>query len=367
MNIFSSSFIKVRGFILLAAALVIAAPIAFAEEKADDEAEEKQNTHEEIGKKFDFGVTDVADSLVLIKCQTANGPAAGSGFIAKMDGKSYIFTNQHVIMGSHKIEFFTVNGDEIKPTGVELALKRDIARLPIADRDNALNVCNEISMDMPIAVFGNSEGAGVATELYGEITGYGADLVEVSAEFVSGNSGSPVIDTNRNVIGIASYVRFSRPSRMTENTRFENLTRRFCYKLGNVKWVPVRWNKYNDKYGKDYLETVALAEEVFNVIGGLFDAPFNSISENHADSELRRWSSQHNRAVNNSGNQRTLEVGKSAEALAKYCERRARSIEMKLENRDLTEFLREEFESYKYSFEYAGEVIDYFNTKLPSY
>ena len=38
---------------------------------------------------------------------------------------------------------------------------------------------------------------------------------------------------------------------------------------------------------------------------------------------------------------------------------------MKLENRDLTGFLRDEFETYVYSLEYASEAIDYFNTKLP--
>ncbi len=344
--------------------------LSSSEEPAEETPSEDEKKDEEAsadeGADFPFSFDDVAQNLVIIECSSELGDSAGSGFIARMDGKTYIFTNQHVIMGADRIEFATVAGEHIAPKGVELALTRDIARLPIDDRDDALTISENVLMNMPLAVFGNSEGGGVATELYGEVTGVGADLVEVSAEFVSGNSGSPVINKNKEVIGIASYVRFSRPSRMTENTKFENKTRRFCYRLTNEKWAPVRWRQYNEKYGKPYQETVALVDSVFDVVGGFFEAPFNTVSESYIDSELERWSGQHNRAVSSSGNQRRVEVGKSTKALAKYCERHARNLGMKLQQRDLTEFLRDEFEGYKGAFEYAAEVINYFNTKLPA-
>jgi hypothetical protein len=335
-------------------------------EKEKPEAEEPEAEDAGIKESFPFSFNDVADHLVIIECRSEAGKSAGSGFVAKMDGKTYIFTNQHVIMGADRIEFQTVSGEQLNDSirGVELSLRRDIARILIEDRE-ALTISKSVLMGVPLAVFGNSEGGGVATELYGEVTGVGAELVEVTAEFVSGNSGSPVINRDREVIGIASYVKFSQPTRMTEGTPFEDKTRRFCYRLTGDKWVKVNWKKYNEKYGKPYQETVMMVETVFALISGLFEEPFGRVKESYPDADLARWSSQHNRAVSSSGTQRRREVGKSTKALSNYCERKARVLEMKLESRDLTGFLRDEFETYLYLLEYASEAIDFFNTKLP--
>ena len=221
-------------------------------------------------------------------------------------------------------------------------------------------------MGAPIAVFGNSDGGGGATELYGKVTGVGADLVEVSAEFVSENSGSPVLNLDMEVIGIASYVRTSQPSRMKEGTQFENKVRRFCFRLNKVRWARVNWKKYNAEYGMAYRETAAMVESITTVVNGLYDEPFGRVAESYTDSTLANWSTRHNRAVNNSGSQRRTEVDKSTKALSDLCKRRARSLKLKLEKNNMTEFLRKESEGYMYSFQYASEAIDYFNAKLPA-
>lgn len=329
-------------------------------------AEAERDTEEaEIKDQFSYTFDDVYDKLVIIECKGSHGAWSGSGFIAAMDGKTYIFTNQHIVLGADTVSFKTAKGDILRPRVVELSAERDIARLLIEDRE-ALAISDNISMSAPLAVFGNSEGGGVATELYGKVTGVGADLVEVSAEFVSGNSGSPVLNQNKEVIGIASYVRHSQPSRMKKGTRFEDKVRRFCYRLTNVRWARVNWKKYNAEYGSAYRENEAMVETILNVVNGLYDEPFGRVTENYTDSALARWSVQHNRAVNSAGNQRRTDVHKSTKALADFCNRRARNIKLNLETRGMTGFLREESEGFMYSFEYASEAIDYFNTKLPA-
>ncbi len=318
---------------------------------------------------FPVSINDVKRNLVIIECASALGTSSGSGFIATMDGKSYIFTNQHIILGADRIEFKTGTGERLNSfiRGVELSRNRDIARILIDDRADALAICENVLMGESLAVFGNSDGDGdAAAELDGKVTGVGAELVEVSAEFESGNSGSPVINAHREVMGIASYVRNSRPSKMTENTPFEDKTRRFCYRLTGGAWIPVNWKQYNEKYGRTYQETVAMVATVYEVVTGLFEEPFGRVTEDQRDAGLANWTSQHNRAVSGSGTQRRREVGKSTEALSDYCRRKARSLELTLRNRDLTGFLRDELEGYRYSLEYAAEAVDYFNTKLPS-
>ncbi len=346
-----------------------------------EEAKEKREAAEaEIKAQFSYTFNDVYDKLVIIECKGKHGTWSGSGFVAAMDGKTYIFTNQHVILGADTISFKTAKGEVLRPRVVELSATRDIARLLLEDQE-ALAISDNLAMGAPLAVFGNSEGSGVATELFGKVTGIGAELVEVSAEFVSGNSGSPVLNLDKEVIGIASYVRYSTPTKMKEGTQFENKVRRFCYRLTNVRWARVNWKKYNAEYGMAYRETEELVDSILDVVNGWYDDPFGPVSDNQSDYDLRKWSNEHNRMVsrivrlrdkgratvkelNSTNKQIRNDIGDSAEALSEFCIRRARFVEFTTGKRDLTGFLRDEFEGSVYRLEYASEAIDYFGTKL---
>jgi len=377
---------KRAAFMVLTASVMAAIPAWAGDEDNEDtwekrEARAKREAEEaEVKAQIPYTFNEVYDKLVLIECEGKYGKWSGSGFVASMDGKTYIFTNQHIVLGADTISFKTAKGETLQPRAIELAATRDIARLLIEDHD-AFAISDQLAMGAPLAVFGNSEGGGVATELYGKVTGVGADLVEVSAEFVSGNSGSPVLNLEKEVIGIASYVRYSQPSKMKEGTQFENKVRRFCYRLNDVQWGAVNWKKYNTEYGYAYRETEALVESIFEVVNGWYEDPFGPVSEDHSDYDLKKWSNEHNHMVNrivrlsdkgrasvselNSTNKQIRNgIGDSAEALSDFCEKRARTIEFKAQKKDLTGFLRDEFEGYVYLLEYAAESIDYFGTKL---
>lgn len=334
----------------------------WAEESADAVATE-ETTHPD--EAFPYTLEDISANLVIIKCESGSGITDANGFIAKMDGKTYIFTNQHVLLGVDSIAtFITMAGEQLRPKGVELSATRDIARLPIDDRDEALEINGQVDMGIPMAVFGKSEKNAQSSELYGKVSGLGAELVEVTAEFESENSGSPVLNREGQVIGIASYVRVSQPSRMKVNTRFENQTRRFCYRMTDLEWIPVPWRRYNATHGKTYRETEAAYSALVDLINGLYENPFGSVSESWSDAELKSWAYVHNRAVRtSSGGRECSEVEKSAHALSAYCKRRANDLEDTLKKRDLTEFLRDEFKGYKHAYEYASRVVGSFTAK----
>ncbi len=338
------------------------------------------DSEQDLKGQFNGSFNDIADKLVIIACGSDYGDWSGSGFIANMDGKTYLFTNQHVVLGADTISFKTAKGEKIYPKAVELSATRDMARLLLDDQD-ALAISDNVAMDAPMAVFGNSEGGGVATALYGKVNGVGADVVEVSAEFVSGNSGSPVLNTNMEVIGIASYVRYSSPSKMKEGTQFENKVRRFCYRLNDVQWARVDWKDYNKKYGETYRQSEKLVDDIFELVGGWVEDPYGQVSEDHKDYELRRWATEHNHMVGtivrlsdkgratrkelDSTNKRIRNgIIDSAEALSELCERHAGHMRLKADARNLTGFLHDEFEGYTYRFEYAAQALKDFGNDL---
>lgn len=367
---------------LLLPLLTLLACSASAAKKSDDNKEkEKQEALEkhlaeekEIKAQFEYSFNDVADKLVTVSCSSSQGRSSGSGFIATMNGKTYLFTNQHVILGADKITLKTASGRLLRPRSVELAAKRDIARL-LLEETEGLAISESMKKNDAIGVFGNSEGGGVATELYGKVTGITSEKVEISADFVSGNSGSPVLNQNKEVIGIASYVSWK-----TDDDD-KTTTRRFCYRLTNERWGAVNWKKYNEKYGRLYRENEELIDSIYEAADTWYDNPFSRMSfEDHKDSGLRKWSDEHNSMVNriertmdqrisqhkldNVNKQIRKDMFDSAEALSSTCRSRARQMRFLADQKELTGFLRNSFHQLSERMESAATAIDKYGAEL---
>jgi len=337
------------------------------ETHVDTKALEKKDEEDlRIRAQFGYSFNNVRDKLVVIKHEQGSG----SGFIATMDGKTYLFTNQHVILGAEKISFTTVSGEKIRPRKVELAATRDIARL-LLNTDSGFIIADQIEMDIPIGVFGNSEGAGVATELYGMITGVGGELVEVSADFVPSNSGSPVLNLDQEVVGIASYATYSRKNRATEGTQFENKTRRFCYRLTDVQWKSVNWKKYNDNYGKMFMKSETLIDGVHEIISIINDDSLDMIRmSDHSERSLNVWESSHNQIISkyNRGEYHHRDLSTaysdSMRAVSGICRGRGRQLLMLSKKRDLSGFLKQRFEQQAYTLENLAKEFNHYSDSI---
>ncbi|MFC1497665.1 trypsin-like peptidase domain-containing protein [Verrucomicrobiota bacterium] len=182
------------------------------------------------------------------------GEGAGSGFICRLNGTNYIITNTHVIERAKKFKFQLVNGRILTPVRLWLADDRDLAMILVKEQD--IKACG-ISGDLvkigdPVFIYGNSEGMKVVTKLQGKIEAVGADILETSAEFVEGNSGSPMLNKKDDVIGVATYVVVSNAERWGKKDSADNKNskdgeksseqkvRRFAVRFNDrIKWVPV--------------------------------------------------------------------------------------------------------------------------------
>lgn len=174
---------------------------------------------------------------------------SGSGFFAYDKGRTYLYTNQHVIADTLNIEAIDSRGKTVTLGQLEVSNAQDMARYRV-EVAHALEITDAIQANDTVHVLGNSEGAGVITSARATVKGVGPLEVEVDADFVPGNSGGPAVDSNGRVIGMATYVKSAStsPNWITQNTRYAK-ARRFALRPSRINdWVKVDPTEYSHQY-----------------------------------------------------------------------------------------------------------------------
>ena len=176
---------------------------------------------------------------------------AGSGFIANYGNGTYLITNAHVAAGAKGAVFKSLDGVQVEVGAPAVAVGHDIFLMALKQGGNPIPVMTGVDENATIGddvvVLGNAEGAGVINTITGKIVGIGPNLVEVSAPFQPGNSGSPIIHLKTGkVIGVATYAIIRKYDSATKQPVKEPIVRRFGYRLDSVKkWEPVTWQSFN--------------------------------------------------------------------------------------------------------------------------
>lgn len=184
----------------------------------------------------------VKDKVVVI----SSAKGSGSGFVAQDQGKKYMYTNRHVVSGSRTISVKFLDGTRLVLGDVEVAKGLDLVRFEISTAYPALEFDDSIpNIGDRIVTFGNSSGTGVCTEIQGLINGVGPTAIETDAEFVKGNSGSPILGANYKVMAIATFVVDGKKmiNWTNEGTRFSR-TRRFGLRVSGAEWIKMRWSDF---------------------------------------------------------------------------------------------------------------------------
>ena len=217
------------------------------------------------------------NALVVVK----DRGGSGSGFIARVGAQTWLFTNIHVAAGMAQPQFTRIDGTLLKPGIAEAAVGHDAMRLVLAEPPpDSLEIMTALDANAKIGdavlVFGNSGGGGVVTSLAGEIVGIGPDRIEVSAEFIPGNSGSPIVHVpSGKVIGIATYLTRRYEAFATSGaTPVKDapgavVVRRFGYRLDSVKkWEPLNWAAFQNE-ARSIEQISAVTGDVFDFLDAL--------------------------------------------------------------------------------------------------
>jgi hypothetical protein len=214
------------------------------------------------------------DSLVVVK----DGSASGSGYICRDGQKTWLFTNVHVAAGMRNPKFNRLDGAQIRVGAAEAGGGRDVMRLAVADAVQPLDVLQNLDaaarIGDDVVVMGNSGGGGVVTALPGKLVGIGPDRIEVTAPFIPGNSGSPIVHVpTGKVIGIATYLTKRYEEFSEQNPRAAKseapTVRRFGYRLDGInQWEPVNWAAFHTE-AERLRQISALTEDVFDFLDAL--------------------------------------------------------------------------------------------------
>lgn len=202
-------------------------------------------------KEVPINKGNIRDSLIIV----VGEKGVGSGFITVFNGKKVAVTNIHVLMGNRQVKFLDCNNNRLEYSRIYFAGDRDIAIIELDESVTApaLPMAENIAKcasEEPVMVSGNSQGAGVVTRIEGTIKGIGPTVVEVSAAFVQGNSGSPIVSLKTGkVVGVATFAVKANENWVNKGSGFEKV-RRFGTRIDNLSVDALE--KFSSKsYGQD--------------------------------------------------------------------------------------------------------------------
>ena len=258
------------------------------DQAADEEAVPADANSEEAKKR-------AVASTVVIRTDTGGG----SGFVVEDQGRKFIVTNQHVLLGAKrdKIQITTTDGTKLLPVSLQIVPDLDLARIEVRQAPPPLAIANGADINEAVATIGNSLDAGVITVNVGTVKGIGAGEIEVDCEVVPGQSGGPLINAAGEVIGVTTYILFADEDKTTEDTRYAQ-KRYFTVRLtSDTPWVPVdSWDEYA-KAGAVVQSGEEVFEEAFDIATSADGGPKNDYHYAGRNEKLTTAATHHNRFV----------------------------------------------------------------------
>lgn len=170
-----------------------------------------------LGCFFYFNKYTIYDSIVYIESINENYMNKGMGFVYKIqDNVNYIITNYHVVSNADELYIYNYNNKKTVASVVEYDKYTDIAILKVVGKLDLKEVkigINDVKKNDSIYYFNISESAvkaGTVLSLSNEISinaDYGNsfyNVISIKGDIESGNSGSPVLTKENEVIGVIS-------------------------------------------------------------------------------------------------------------------------------------------------------------------
>ncbi len=242
-------------------------------------------------------VREYSSSLVFVEGKNGKG----SAFVCLIGPRKFIISNQHVIAGNENVTLTLLDRSKLNFGQASAAVGHDVVAFSLLSDSKAMEVLPDVekraAIGDEVVVLGNQRGSGVIEPLVGKLMGIGPDRVEVSAPFVPGNSGSPVIHLKTGkVIGVATYAIIRKVDPLTRKPLPTPEVKRFAYRLDSITtWEPILWSAYHQQF-QILKDLEARSKDIINLI---LSKKFRSTDYN--DSSIRHSLERYINATNGKG------------------------------------------------------------------
>lgn len=162
----------------------------------------------------------------------------GTGFFVTQRGRTYLYTNLHVIGDMRGLTVTDSQGKPVELGPLEVSASADLARFAVARRP-ALVFADTVVLDSDVRAYGNSAGGGVITVERGKVLGIAGHQFETSAKIQRGNSGGPIVDQGDNVVGVSTYATPPFNDALARGTRYAEVRRYALRPQMFSDWVAV--------------------------------------------------------------------------------------------------------------------------------
>ncbi|WP_309380486.1 S1 family peptidase [Cerasicoccus frondis] len=185
----------------------------------------------------------------------------GAGFFCKIRGRDFIVTNQQVLTGHSQLRIRTIDGTPVKAKEIYGAIGHDLAMIAVDDSLSSLTadelVDDDTSVGQQVVIPGIKLGGGVVTQVPGEVTNIGPNRIDLQANFVDGNNGSPIINLKtREVIAVAAKIGDGKNAKW-EGYRIDSVTQ-----WEQINWY--KWQRQHDLVAKLSSDSLALYQYLSN-------------------------------------------------------------------------------------------------------
>jgi len=239
----------------------------------------------------------------LVRINLDNSSACG--FVAKMDGATYVLTNTRLISGHSRFTISTLAGAELRPTGIELSTTRDIARIRVGS-GSGLDIAANVADGDSVVLVDFAKPGTTFSARGGTVENTNDERFDITATFGKEHGGSPVVNTATKVCGIAANIDYFK----AEGNSWVSTERHVNYRIAGTSWFAPNWRQYDKQFGRPLRD----ADEFRQIIYGLANqwmGDLKSPIETDADVDLdvQRWIKQHNGMVTNLGKKRKRNKG----------------------------------------------------------
>lgn len=205
-----------------------------------------------------FAGTLTADQMAAVVVVEGD-KATGSGFVALVDSRPVIVTNQHVVAGQTSLKIANHTGVKFSGKSFAAARNRDIILIQLAELPEGIvplkiaeNPNSASNVGDSVLVPGNSKGGGVILVTPGKLVAFGPERIKISNPVYPGNSGGPIIhEKSGEVLGVLTESelieldKFSQKSFNNKNSQIKSTIRYFGHRADQVEsWDSLDWKKF---------------------------------------------------------------------------------------------------------------------------